>query len=111
MATKSDQTTKPESSTPVERISSGTNQPRTATVNLPFVTAQFRKPEINLGSAVGAVRSLLPTPVGAVYYGGLAALAAFSVIDWPVAAAIGVGTEIARRGAAEQRPQPAAIEA
>ncbi|MGH3785758.1 MAG: hypothetical protein ACRDRG_04255 [Pseudonocardiaceae bacterium] len=111
MATKSEQSPKPEPNTPAERVSSETSQPRTATVNLPFVTAQFRKPEIDLGSAVGAVRSLLPTPMGAVYYGGLAALAAFSVIDWPVAAAIGIGTEIARRGAVEQRPQPAAITA
>lgn len=39
----------------------------------------------------------MPTPRRVLYYGSLAALAAFSVIDWPVAAAIGVGTEIARR--------------
>lgn len=88
MFTKSGQNPKPEHTTPAEQGSSGSNQPRTATVNLPFVTAQFRMPEIDLGSAmgsaVGAVRSSLPTPAGAVYYGGLVALAAFSVIDWPV---------------------------
>lgn len=70
---------------------------RTATVRLSFVTAQFRIPEVDVGSVVRVVRSSLPTPRRALYYGGLAALAAFSVIDWPVAAAIGVGTEIARR--------------
>ncbi len=44
------------------------------------------------------------------WYGGLASLAAFSVIDWPVAVAIGIGTEIARREAIHQ-PQRRAIEA
>jgi hypothetical protein len=75
---------------------------RTATVRLPFVTAQFRVPEVDVGSAVQAVRSSLSTPQRAVYYGGLVALAAFSVIDWPVAAVIGIGTEIARRGVLDQ---------
>ncbi len=112
MATKSDQNPKPEPSTPAERTSSGSHHPRTATVNLPFVTAQFRKPEISFGSAAGTVRSWLPTPQRAVYYGGLAALAAFSVIEWPVAAVIGVGTEIARRGVVDpDPPRPAAIKA
>jgi hypothetical protein len=32
------------------------------------------------------------------FYGALAAGAAFGIIDWPVAAAIGLGTVIARRG-------------
>jgi hypothetical protein len=75
---------------------------RTATVRLPFVTAQFRVPEVDVGSAVQAVRSSLSTPQRVVYYGGLVALAAFSVIDWPVAAVIGIGTEIARQGVIDQ---------
>ncbi|MDQ3761716.1 MAG: hypothetical protein M3460_08445 [Actinomycetota bacterium] len=89
----------------------GSKQARTATVTLPFVTAQFRMPEVRMDSAVRAVRSSLPTPERAAYYGGLAALAAFSVIDWPVAAAIGVGTEIARRAATEQRREPTVVKA
>jgi hypothetical protein len=70
---------------------------RTAMVRLPFVTAQFCVPEVDVGSAVRVVRSWVPTPQRAVYYGDLAALVASSVIGWPVAAAIGVGTAIARR--------------
>jgi hypothetical protein len=83
-----------------EQADSGRAQ--TATVRLPFVTAQFRVPEIDVGSAVRAVRSSLSTPQRVVYYGGLVALAAFSVIDWPVAAVIGIGTEIARQGVVDQ---------
>jgi hypothetical protein len=71
---------------------------RTTTVKLPFVTAQFREPDVDVGSVV---RSSLPTPRRALYYGGRASLAALSVIDWPVAAAIGIGTEIARREAVD----------
>ena len=80
----------------------GSGRARTATVRLPFVTAQFRVPEVDVGSAVRVVRSSLPSPQRAAYYGGLAALAAFSVIDWPVAAVIGIGTEIARQGVIDQ---------
>jgi hypothetical protein len=32
-----------------------------------------------------------------LFYGGLAVGAVFGIIDWPVAAAIGIGTVIARR--------------
>jgi hypothetical protein len=95
MAATSVQEQGPESTASREQTGSG--GARTATVRLPFVTAQFRAPWVDVGSAVRVVRSSLPTPRRALYYGGLAALAAFSVIDWPVAAAIGVGTEIARR--------------
>jgi hypothetical protein len=80
---------------------------RTATVNLPFVTAQFRAPEIHLphvhvpgrqevGALAQTARSMLPSPKTVLYFGGLAALAAIEVIEWPVAAAIAVGTAIAR---------------
>jgi hypothetical protein len=95
MAATSVQEQGPESRASREQPGSGAA--RTVTVGLPFVTAQFRAPRVDVGSAVRVVRSSLPTPRRALYYGGLAALAAFSVIDWPVAAAIGVGTEIARR--------------
>lgn len=37
--------------------------------------------------------------------------AAFSVIDWPVAAAIGIGTELVRRSGSNPRLRPAAVEA
>jgi hypothetical protein len=92
--------------------------PRTATVNLPFVTAQFRRPQLphvrtpsraELTRALRTVRSVLPSTKQVVYFGGLALAAAFEVIEWPVAAAIGVGTALAgreeggRRGEGERR--------
>lgn len=84
-------------------------------VQLPFVTAEFHRPDVQLPQdvegAIGAVRKNLPPPEQLVYYGGLAALAVFSVIEWPVAAAIGVGTAVAQHAAVQrfggrQRPAP-----
>lgn len=83
--------------------------PQTATVNLPFVTAQFRRPEVhlpefgreNVTGAVNAVREKLPPREQMAYFAGLGLLAALSVIEWPVAAAIGVGSVIAQRSAGE----------
>ncbi len=81
---------------------------RTVTVALPFVTATFRRPEINLPRvripnrqemqfAAHTAQSHLPPPQQALYYGALAALAAFEIIEWPVALAIGAGTALMRR--------------
>jgi hypothetical protein len=84
-------------------------------VQLPFVTAEFHRPDVQLPQdvegAIGAVRKNLPPPEQLVYYGGLAALAMLSVIEWPVAAAIGVGTAVAQHAAVQrfggrQRPAP-----
>jgi hypothetical protein len=84
---------------------------RSATLNLPFVTAQFRAPEVHLpsrdelaGVARGA-RSWLPSKGPALFYGGLAVTAVIGAIEWPVAAAIGVGTALASRGAANPEPR------
>jgi hypothetical protein len=97
-------------------------QPRTATLDLPFVTAQFRAPDLHLpqvhvpsprlsreelGSAVQTARSYLPPPRELAYYGGLAALAAFEVIEWPVAVAIGIGAAVFGRRAQGRDRQPA----
>jgi hypothetical protein len=47
-----------------------------------------------------AVRDNVPSREHLIYYGGLGALAAFGIVDWPVAAAIGAGVWLAgRRGA------------
>lgn len=50
----------------------------------------------------------LPVPVPsagtALYYGGIAALVAAELIDWPVALAVAVGHELLVR---RQRPRPA----
>ncbi|MEU6269435.1 hypothetical protein [Saccharopolyspora shandongensis] len=50
---------------------------------------------------VNSVRENLPSPGQLAYYGGLGALAALSVIEWPVAAAIGIGTVVAQRAGKE----------
>lgn len=87
---------------------------RTATVNLPFVTAQFRMPDVRapsreeLEAAAQGAWSLLPSRKSMLFYGGLAVTAAAGVIQWPVATAIGIGTALASRGAADPRPQAAA---
>jgi hypothetical protein len=85
---------------------------RTATVNLPFVTAQFRRPDLHLprrrdvGAAAGAVaaraRSLSPTELA--YYTGLGVLAAVELLEWPVALVVGAGTALARSGGRERGP-------
>ncbi|WP_285705001.1 hypothetical protein [Microtetraspora sp. NBRC 16547] len=72
-----------------------------------------------VGHAVDVARSFLPPPERVAYYGGLGALAILGVIDWPVAAAIGVGTVLAQRGRTEEskawsqerRPTPVATAA
>lgn len=92
---------------------------RTATVNLPFVTAEFRAPELKLPSmsvrppnrsdldgAVSAIRSRLPTPGQAVYYAGLGVLGALELIEWPVVLAIGVGTALVQQQGGAQRTGP-----
>jgi hypothetical protein len=83
---------------------------RTATLNLPFVTAQFRAPDLHvpsrdeIGAAARGARSMLPSRKAMLFYGGLAVTAAVGAIEWPVAAAIGVGTAVASRGGADPRP-------
>lgn len=93
---------------------------RTARVNLPFVTAEFRAPNVrmpemrmpnrdDLNAAARRVGEAIPSRKAALYYGGLAAVAVAGLIDWPVAAAIGVGTALASRGQAP--PEPSGQEA
>jgi hypothetical protein len=84
------------------------SQRRTATVTLPFVTAEFRKPELraprlpgrrDMETAAQVTQSFLPPPQRLVYYAGLGALAALEVVEWPVAVAIAAGTAVASRTA------------
>jgi hypothetical protein len=93
---------------------------RSATLDLPFVTAQFRAPELraptrkDLNAAARGARSMLPSGKSALFYGGLAVTAVAGVIEWPVAVAIGVGTALANQGAASPAPsggpaQPAEV--
>jgi hypothetical protein len=82
---------------------------RTATLTLPFVTAEFRAPDLHvpsreeLGAAARDVQSMLPSRSSMLFYGGLAVTVAIGAIEWPVAAAIGVGSALASRGAADPR--------
>ncbi|MCG5214037.1 hypothetical protein [Streptosporangium sp. KLBMP 9127] len=95
---------------------------REFTLDLPLLSIQVRPPSVKpphvplprlphvpgvsrreLGHAMDVARTFLPPPERIAYYGGLGALAAFGVLDWPVAAAIGAGTVIAQRGRTEQR--------
>jgi hypothetical protein len=81
---------------------------QTATLNLPFVTAQFRRPDLHLprlgrpdvGAAAGAAtakaRSLSPAELA--YYAGLGLLTVVELIEWPVALVVGAGTALARSG-------------
>lgn len=92
----------------------------TATVKLPFVTAEFRRTAVRVpgrdavAAGVYSVREHLPSPGQLAFYGGLGALAALSLIEWPVAAAIGIGTVVAQRagerasGSSQARSRPAA---
>jgi hypothetical protein len=44
---------------------------------------------VTLPAGIGTVR--VPTPDRLAFYGGIAALAAFGILEWPVALAIGAG--------------------
>jgi hypothetical protein len=58
-----------------------------------------------LGDAARGARSMLPSRSSMLFYGGLAATAVVGAIEWPVAAAIGVGSALASRGVANPLPQ------
>ena len=101
-----------------------THHPHTATIRLPFVTVEFRAPDIHLPSvpmsipdrhdlsgAVSSIRSRLPSPEQAAYYVGLGLLGVLEIIEWPVAVAIGVGTAIAHRQSTATRTEPELEEA
>lgn len=109
-AARSSQSRQSGQSTQARSSSSGGKADRAheATVELPFVTAQFHAPEVHVPgredvtSAANAVRSQLPSRDHALFYGALGLSAAFAVIDWPVALAIGVGTALVSRGSDRQ---------
>jgi len=65
----------------VDRAASLAQQKRTMSVTLP--------------DGLGTVR--LPEPERLAYYGGLAALAVFGILDWPVAIVLGVGHVLAEQ--------------
>ncbi|MGP4016135.1 hypothetical protein [Saccharopolyspora sp. 5N708] len=77
-------------------------------IPLPRVTAEMHTYQIplpnraNITSAAETVRGQLPSRDQAMFYGGLAAGVAFSLIEWPVALAIGVGNALMRRTVQQQ---------
>jgi hypothetical protein len=83
---------------------------RTAHLDLPGVSADFRAPELHMPHvptpremvrAAGSARTLLPPRDKMLYYGGLGVAAAVGVIEWPVAVAVGAGMAIAQRARRE----------
>ncbi|MER2092976.1 hypothetical protein [Saccharopolyspora rectivirgula] len=78
-----------------------TAQLRTRRIELPALPGGQQ-----LTSAVESVRANMPSREQALFYGGLAASAAFSLIEWPVAVAIGVGGALVQR-MARQQAEPA----
>jgi hypothetical protein len=48
---------------------------------------------------------MMPSRSSMLFFGGLAVTAAVGAIEWPVAAAIGVGSALASRGAVDPRPR------
>jgi hypothetical protein len=61
---------------------------------MPHVT-----PPRQLADGLRMLAGYVPERERLVYYAGLGALAVAEVVEWPVALAIGVGTEVARRTA------------
>jgi len=77
-----------------------------ATVLVPVVTPHLNVYRLHVptrgmsyvGDAGKTVASYLPPPERLAFYGGLGIAAVFGVIEWPVAAAVGVGIALAQRG-------------
>ncbi|MFI0445379.1 hypothetical protein [Actinomadura sp. 6N118] len=90
----------------------------TATVPVPMITPHVTvhrvhvpRPPLTGHEVVDAgksVTSFLPPPDRLAYFVGLGAMAVAGLVEWPVAAAIGVGVAVAKRGgrSGEQRPAP-----
>lgn len=94
---------------------------RGTTVPVPVVTPQVKVYRLHVpvpgmsyvGEAGRALAAYIPPPDRLAFYGGLGLAAALGVLDWPVAAAVGIGTMFARRAArqsgresAQRRPGP-----
>lgn len=85
-------------------------QRRTARVNLPLVSAEFRAPQLRMPTvptprgmvrAAGSATNYLPSRDKLLLYGGLGTAAVIGVIEWPVAIAVGAGVAVAQRSRQE----------
>jgi len=81
-------------------------------VNVRVPVLRARVPGLGAGAAqtrwaAQAVRANLPPTERLVYYGGLGLMATVGVLEWPVAAAVGVGVWLAGRTGSSRRGQAA----
>ncbi|GGP12565.1 hypothetical protein LDL08_19040 [Nonomuraea glycinis] len=97
-----------------DEVASNGKEPRR--IDMPMLGIEIRRREVEMphvpmphvpmphiskqefGHYVDVARTILPPPERVAYYGALGALAIFGAIEWPVAAAIGVGMAITQRG-------------
>ena len=99
----------PGTTAPNPEVDADTARPRrTRTLRLPFVTAIVEIPNLPRGrrEPAATVRSLLPSTEQVLFYGGVAALAAFEIIEWPVAAVVAAGTYVAQRADRNRTGEP-----
>jgi hypothetical protein len=69
--------------------SNGVTAPQSAGERAAAEVLEKHTTAVTLPDGLGVVR--LPDPPRLAYYAGLALLAAFGVLDWPVAAVLGIG--------------------
>ncbi|GGK68876.1 hypothetical protein Sme01_14210 [Sphaerisporangium melleum] len=70
---------------------------------MPGMARMSPQREQEMGRAMETAKTFLPPPDRLLYYGGLGALAALGMIEWPIAVAVGIGTVIATRAAGGRR--------
>ncbi len=91
------------------------------TVAIPVVTPKVKVMKMHVpargmgmsyvGDAGRLAASYLPSADRMAFYGGLGLAAIVGILDWPVAAAIGLGTMIARRTFRREPRRPSALRA
>jgi hypothetical protein len=110
-ATRNRAETAKASATHTAGASSAPRKPATSLkLDFPLVTMNVRAPDLRMPQAgldqavhvvqthvMQTARALLPPAERVGYYAGLGAITAVGLMEWPVAAAIGAGTVIARR--------------
>lgn len=109
-------TAKSGATTTVQRPAARTSTARAAgngvNVPLPVLTPHLKTVHVPtpgmtyVEDAGRIVAAYLPPPGRLAFYGGLGIAAVAGVLDWPVAAAIGVGTVVARRAAGRGGARP-----
>lgn len=109
----------PASKTTPTRSSAARSSANGATVKVPLVTPHVRMYKVHvpvpgkayMSDAGHIVAGYMPPPDRMAFYGGLGLAAVVGILDWPVAAAIGVGTMVARRATRSRGPARATARA